>query len=76
MKHVARTLVAMSLSAVMAAMMPCGGQSLWIRYLEVPKEYEFAPQTQMLRSYNFEKFDAELLLQKNGPNTWQRVLKV
>ena len=61
---------------VLTAAMSCSGKNLWMQYLKVPREYAFAPETQLVKSYSFEKFDAELLLQKNGPDTWQRVLKV
>ena len=51
-------------------------REMWTKYLEVPKEYGFSPKTRSLKSYSFADFDAEFLLQKNGPDTWQRVLKV
>lgn len=54
----------------------CHGRNTWLQYLQVPKEYKFSHEVQHIKSYSFAKFDAELLLQKNGPDTWQRVLKV
>ena len=61
---------------VLTTALSCTEQNLWLQYLTVPQEYGFAPEVQFVKSYSFEKFDAELLLQKNGPDTWQRVLKV
>ena len=60
----------------LATALSCSGKNLWMQYLRVPQKYTFAPETQLVKSYSFEKFDAELLLQKIGPDTWQRVLKV
>ena len=64
------------ISFVLATALSCSGKNLWMQYIKVPQEYAFTPETQLVKSYSFEKFDAELLLQKNGPDTWQRVLKV
>lgn len=61
---------------ILVAVSSCSGENTWMLYMEVPKEYAFTPETKLVKSYSFEKFDAELLIQKNGPDSWQRVLKV
>ena len=76
MKRVSRSIIPFFLTVVVTVVASCSGQHLWMQYLEVPKDYAFTPDVQMQKSYSFADFDAELLLQKNGPDTWQRVLKV
>ena len=48
----------------------------WKKRLQVPESYRFRKTIDLVRKYEFEKFDAELYLQANGPGTFQRVLKV
>ena len=48
----------------------------WLKRLQVPDSYRFRKTIEPVRKYGFEKFDAELYLQANGPGTFQRVLKV
>ena len=76
MKLTSRILLPFFLTVAVFMTTSCSGQRLWMQYLEVPKDYAFTPDVQMQKSYSFADFDAELLLQKNGPDTWQRVLKV
>ena len=74
MNNFAKILLVASMACAIA--LSCSGRNIWLQYLKVPQEYKFTPEVQLVKSYSFEKFDAELLLQKNGPDTWQRVLKV
>lgn len=61
----------------LAVLMSCQqSKYVWMEYLEVPQEYSFIPEVKLVKSYSFENFDAELLVQANGPGTTQRVLKV
>lgn len=61
---------------LVALMTSCAERNLLMEYLEVPQAYNFEPEIRFEKTYSFEGFDAELLVQKNGPDTWQRVLKV
>lgn len=76
MKLTSRIFLPFFLTVAVFMTTSCSGHRTWIQYLEVPKDYAFTPDVQMQKSYSFADFDAELLLQKNGPDTWQRVLKV
>ena len=51
-------------------------EPVWMNYLEVPQEYSYESSVTHVKQYSFEDFDAELLVQSNGPGTTQRVLKV
>ena len=68
------------LAAVLAAaVLPLGAKcpkTEWKRLLDPPREYKFTHSAELVKTYSFEDFDAELLLQANGPGTVQRVLKV
>jgi len=45
--------------------------------LDPPAAYAgFARQVELVKTYDHPEFDAELCRQKNGPDTWQRVVKV
>lgn len=46
----------------------------WLSQLGGPGDYAFRPSWQLLKTYHFPEFDAELCLQANGPGTFQRVL--
>lgn len=48
----------------------------WRKMLAVPSEYRYKKTLEPVKKYPFEKFDAELYLQSNGPCTFQRLLKV
>lgn len=48
----------------------------WRKRLQAPAAYQFRKTLELKKKYTFEKFDAELYLQANGPGTFQRVLKV
>lgn len=48
--------------------------SIVLQYLAVPDGYQFVHDTEPVRKYSFEDFDIEVLLQRNGPDTWQRVI--
>ena len=48
----------------------------WLRWLRVPDSYRFQKKIDLVQKYEFEKIDAELYLQANGPGTFQRLLKV
>ena len=48
--------------------------SIVLQYLAVPDCYQFVHDTEPVRKYSFEDFDIEVLLQRNGPDTWQRVI--
>lgn len=54
----------------------CAKESLLVRYLDVPQDYEYESSDTLIKVYSFDDFDAELLVQANGPGTSQRVLKV
>lgn len=51
-------------------------ECLWEEFLEVPEDYAFIHEVSLVKTYSFENFDAELIVQANGPGTRQRVLKV
>ena len=50
--------------------------SMVLNYLAVPENYDFPEETVQVVSCPFEEFNAEILYQRNGPDTWQRVVKV
>lgn len=50
--------------------------SLVLQYLSVPDDYSFVHGTVPVKEYSCDEFDVEVLLQRNGPDTWQRVIKV
>lgn len=62
--------------ALMVFMASCSKDDTMMQYLQVPEDYVFEAEVKPVGTYEFEHFAAELLLQKNGPDTWQRVLKV
>ena len=49
-------------------------RAAWGRFLDVPRDYTFAPSSRLVRTYAFSEFDCELHEQANGPGTTQRVL--
>ena len=51
-------------------------QNEWRRRLSPLADYQFQPSLELVRTYRFERFDAELYRQANGPGTFQRLLKV
>ena len=48
----------------------------WWKMLQIPDSYQYQKTIELICKYEFEKFDAELYRQANGPDTFQRVLKV
>ena len=48
----------------------------WHRYLDPPQAYRFEKSVRPAKSWSFDDFDVEELVQANGPGTFQRVLKV
>lgn len=48
----------------------------WKKRLRVPENYLFRKSLELIGKYEFERFDAELYLQANGPGTVQRLLKL
>ena len=44
--------------------------------LKKPGEYSASGKACLVETWTFEDYDAELLVQENGPSTWQRVIKV
>lgn len=53
-------------------------RSKWSFWLDPPKGYDFKRESRLVRRYEYSDCNAELLLQRNGPEEWhwQRVLKV
>lgn len=51
---------------------------LWGFWLDAPAGYSFKREHRLVRRYSYSDYDAELYLQRNGPEEWQwqRVLKV
>lgn len=52
------------------------GMKAWLEYLSVPAGYGYEKSVKTIKEYSFDDFDAVLLIQANGPGTFQRVLKV
>ena len=50
--------------------------SEWEKRLAVPEDYIVRKKSGLIRKFEYEKFDAFLYWQNNGPGTRQRVLKV
>ena len=50
----------------------------WGCWLDAPAGYSFRREHRLVKSYSYRDYDAELYLQRNGPEAWQwqRVLKV
>ena len=50
----------------------------WGFWLDAPEGYAFKKEHKLVKKYSYQVYDAELYLQKNGPEDWQwqRVLKV
>ena len=48
----------------------------WLRLIGEPDGYDFEPSFTLLKKYDHPEFDGELYLQKNGPDTFQRVFMV
>ncbi len=72
---IALVLTALPLAA--GGRMPrCRESAAWHRYLDPPKEYRFEHSSHLVKTWSFEDFDVEMLVQANGPGTEQRVLKV
>lgn len=53
----------------------CEKEHFWKAYLEVPEDYAYVPSVILQGTCPFEDMDVEILLQRNGPGTYQRVLK-
>ena len=51
---------------------------LWGFWLDAPVGYSFKREHRLVKRYSYSEYDAELYLQRNGPEEWQwqRVLKV
>ena len=47
---------------------------IWLQLLEVPADYTFTPEIKLVKTYEYETFNAELYIQNNGPGTTQRVM--
>ena len=50
----------------------------WDFWMDAPEGYAFEKEYRLVRKYSYSQYDAELYLQRNGPEEWQwqRVLKV
>ncbi len=50
----------------------------WAFWMDPPDGYAFKKEVRLMERYSYSKYDAELYLQRNGPEEWhwQRVLKV
>ncbi|MBE6380916.1 MAG: hypothetical protein E7047_08310 [Lentisphaerae bacterium] len=48
---------------------------IWQQLLQVPANYTFKPRVELIKTYEFTDYTAELYLQANGPGTVQRVIK-
>ena len=50
----------------------------WGFWLDAPEGYSFKKEHRLVKKYSYQSYDAELYLQRNGPEEWQwqRVLKV
>ena len=50
----------------------------WGFWLDAPESYAFKKEYKLVKKYSYQRYNAELYLQKNGPEDWQwqRVLKV
>lgn len=54
----------------------CGTASeVWEQLLQTPENYHFEHSFQLIKTYDYEDFTAELYIQNNGPDTVQRVIK-
>ena len=51
-------------------------QELWKQLLQVPENYTFVPRAELLKTYEYDDFTAELYIQNNAPERTQKVLKV
>ena len=73
--------VAVLAAAILAAglCVPAGAagpRAKWGQFLNVPDRYRFERSVKLVRTFSFEDFDVEEMIQANGPGTEQRVLKV
>lgn len=50
----------------------------WSYWMDPPDGYAFKKEARLVKRYSYSKYDAEIYLQRNGPEEWhwQRVLKV
>lgn len=50
----------------------------WAFWMDPPDGYAFEKEVRFVKRYSYSKYDAEMYLQRNGPEEWhwQRVLKV
>ena len=71
-----RVIVAALLVSAGMAVASCGQQSSWKSYLDVPEGYAYEPSVVLQDTFSFSGMDVEVLLQRNGPETYQRVFKV
>lgn len=51
-------------------------RELWAHFMDPPAEYAFTNELKLVRKFDWPESDGELYLQKNGPDTYQRVLLV
>lgn len=68
--------LAVQLFCITPGLGAAGHRSDWKHYLDAPAEYAFEHSASLVKTYSYEDFDVELLIQANGPGTQQRVLKV
>lgn len=71
-----RVIVAALLVSAGMAVASCAQQSSWKSYLDVPEGYAYEPSVVLQDTFSFSGMDVEVLLQRNGPETYQRVFKV
>lgn len=48
----------------------------WLEQIGKPENYDFERKLELKKKYDFGDFDGELYIQANGPDTFQRLLKV
>lgn len=49
-------------------------RALWAKFMDPPADYVFTNEVKLVKTFDWPESDGELYLQKNGPDTWQRVL--
>lgn len=64
------------LIAVIVLTVSCEETPLWKTYLDVPDGYDYGTSIVLQDKYSFDNVNVEVLVQRNGPETYQRVFKV
>lgn len=70
--HIIVVALLMSVSMVVVS---CEKEPFWKVCLDVPESYAYEPSVVLQDTFSFAEMDVEVLLQRNGPKTYQRVLK-